>query len=199
MPSPSALVALSAFDRAEIIRAAGPNVGTGNTRVRETVYHAALAVNVAAWDSYLNGVVKDFYNAIATTTDAKFQALHQVSRAQADQALKRFNTPNFEQSRELLVRCTGYDPYGFWSWQRKGLNILQVQGILNEFLQVRHSFAHGFPLPNTTWTVAAQGQVKLRARAVAGSQSLLRHLVRETDRGLKSHIAAAYGITRIWT
>ena len=77
-------------------------------------YHAALAAHVAAWEAYLEQLVRDFFGIISDPTFQKFQALHAIATGRAAEKLEKFNTPNFENSRELLLQVTGYDPYSDW-------------------------------------------------------------------------------------
>lgn len=162
MASPAALKYQLAASRAETLR----NAAT-DKRLRpmprfdaQVYYHAALAAYVAAWDAYINNLVRDFYDAIADPLDTKFHAIYTVAQKLAERSLSRFNTPNWENTRNLLILCTGYDPIHDWIWTRRGMGSVQVRQRLNEILRVRHSFAHGFSMPAYSWNQSSSGRVQ---------------------------------------
>jgi hypothetical protein len=109
--------------------------------------HAALAALVAGWDAFLNEIVREFYRETAKPADSSFTRMHEVARVQAEIRLDRFNTPNWENGRDLLILATGHDPIADWVLSRRGMGVQQVRERLNEILKVRHSFAHGFATP----------------------------------------------------
>ena len=164
----------------------------------QVYYHAALAAYVAAWEAYINGLVSNFYDVIVDSSDSKFYAIYTVARQAAERALSRFNTPNWENTRNLLIQCTDYDPIGDWIWPRRGMVVSQVHERLNEILQVRHSFAHGFDIPAYDWTQSPGGRVQLTSKAIRETEAFFKNLVNVTDNGMKAHINQTYGISSIW-
>lgn len=195
MPSRAAREAANAFRRAVSLRQVPVS---SDARELQTYYHASLAMSVAAWDAYLNAIIGEFYNITANPIDAAFHSLHTIARSFADAAVERFNTPNFENSRALLFSCTGYDPYSDWDWRPRQLGPLQVRDLLNQILRVRHSFAHGFPMPAYPWTRSGGGRVRLTVAGVQTAESLLRYLVSATDRGLRNYIRQAFRLRVRW-
>lgn len=161
-------------------------------------YHAALAVSVASWDAYIKNIIEEFYSVVADPTNTKFHAMYTISQKTTHTSLKKFNTPNWENTRNLLISCTGYDPYSNWSWPRRGLVAQQVKDKLNEILQVRHSFAHGFAIPTYSWTQTPSGKVKLTSKAIKDIEAFFANLVKATDHGMKLHIELSYGIKLLW-
>lgn len=158
--------------------------------------HASLTAYVAAWDAYAKALVKEFFGVVANPRQPAYLAIHTVALKSADLALEKFNTPNWENTRRLLVTQTGYDPIADWSWRH--MNVQSVQLKMNEIVKVRHSFAHGFPLPSLAWTTSPHGRVALTVSAVRGVEAFFRNLVRKTDRGMAHFIALQYGIRRPW-
>lgn len=75
---------------------------------------------------------------------------------------------------------------------------LQVRVRLNEILQVRHSFAHGFNIPAYNWTELPNGRVRLTSKAIQDIEAFFKNLVNVTDAGMKAHIESTYGLTSIW-
>lgn len=165
---------------------------------KQVFYHAALAGYVAAWDAYINNLVRTFYNEIENPRNPEFLAIYSISRQATERALRRFNTPNAENTRALLQQYTGYDPIGDWVWTRRGMVGLQVRERLNEILRVRHSFAHGFSVPGYTWTQSPGGRVRLTSRAIRDTEAFFNNLVNVTDSGMKKHIVLTYGVAVAW-
>lgn len=164
----------------------------------QKLYHAALASAVAAWNAYVKGIVLEFFDSIAVPLVPASTALHAIARSSAERVVSRLNTPNWENSRSALVQGTGYDPYADWQWPRRQMVVHQVQTYLNEILNVRHSFAHGFPIPAYSWTLSLAGRVRLTNSAVADVESLVRHLMTATDIGMKEHILQNFGVRVSW-
>ncbi len=200
MPSRAAQDSTKSFQRALLLRKAGRDLrpSASSPDHVQTYYHASLAITVAAWDAYLNGIVLEFFSTVANPIDVPFHSLHTVARTFGEQALYRFNTPNFENSRSLIVTCTGYDPYSDWGWKPRQLGPLQVRDLLNQILQVRHSFAHGFSVPAYPWTQSSAGRVRLTSAGVATAEALLKYLITATDRGLRAHIWTAFNLAVRW-
>ena len=164
----------------------------------QVYYHAALAAYVAAWNAYISNLVRDFYDIIADPANPKIDAIYIIAKRGAENALARFNTPNAENTRNLLVQHTGYDPIDDWIWPQRGIAGLQVRVRLNEILRVRHSFAHGFDMPAYSWTELPSGRVRLTSKAIQETEAFFKNLVTVTDRGMKAHIESTYGLTSIW-
>ncbi len=131
----------------------------------------------------------------------KYSSVHNIARENSEKLLTRFNTPNASNSRNLLLQCTGYDPINDWLWHRRHtlyLNAQQTRERLNEILNVRHRFAHGFPMPAYSWTQDHRGNLRLTKTSIRDVEFFFNNLVRITDRGVKDHIHLTYAISAIW-
>ena len=199
MLSPAALTYMTTVERIQTLRKAATD-----KRLRpmlndeiQVYYGSALTAYVAAWDAYINNLVRAFYHTI-TDVNPRFHAVYTIARQAAERALERFNTPNWENTRTLLERYTGYDPINDWIWTRRGMSVQQVHDRLNEILRVRHSFAHGFDMPSYNWTESPSGRSRLTSKAIQETEAFFKNLVKVTDRGMKVHIESIYGFANVW-
>jgi hypothetical protein len=173
-------------------------VSTLSHRQRQVHYHASLAASVAAWEAYLEAIVREFLAEISDPTDARFTAVQQLLASRATVELKRFNTPNAENSRNLVYNLTGYDPINDWHWPRRRLGGVATRQLVNEVIQVRHSFAHGYSMPAYGWNSGSGGAARLTTESLAMVRALFSRLTSATDRGLDRHIRVTYGRSRVW-
>ena len=63
---------------------------------------------------------------------------------------------------------------------------------------VRHSFAHGFEMPDYDWTQSPSGRVRLTSKAIQEIEAFFKNLVNITDSGMKAHIKSTYKLANIW-
>jgi hypothetical protein len=170
---------------------------SGRERLR-TLYGAAFVAEVAGWNAYTTDLVRCFFTSVASPLTPHFHAMHSLANTAARLKLDRFTTPNAENARNLVLECTGYDPWPDWQWAARRMHGLAVRARLNEILKVRHSFAHGFAIPGYSWTQSPSGLTRLTLGSVKWTQDFLRHLVMTTDRGLKAHIQTVHGVAVPW-
>jgi hypothetical protein len=196
MASPAAIKHKALVARAAIILKADRS--SLHREEVQAVYGAACVAEVAAWNAYVIECVTCFFKEVANPVVPHFHALHTLANGAATLQLGRFNTPNAENTRNLLTHCTGYDPWNDWQWPARGMNALSVQQRLNEILKVRHSIAHGFDMPGYVWTQAPSGETRLTLEALASIRSFLKHLVATTDKGLRNHLVNVYGAVPRW-
>lgn len=197
MPSPAAAKYFDEIKKVRILRelANDKRLKPSSPRIA-TCRHASLTVNVAIWDAYIKHLVNEFFRVTADPLTVKFHALHTIAQDMAKRSLERFNTPNWENTRNLLIQYTGYDPINDWHWT--SYNVQQVRERLNQILKVRHSFAHGFTMPAYSWTQTATGRVELSDNALGDNELFFANLVTKTDDGMKSHINTIYSIILRW-
>lgn len=164
--------------------------------------HAALATQVAAWDAYIKALSLEYFRATASPTDIRFSAMHDLLKAQLEIELKKFNTPNSDNCRNLLLKYTKFDPWPTWLDVKFNGSIisasLAVRNVLDEILKLRHSFAHGFAIPANSWNMDSSGSATLNCKILGETRRFLVEVCGKTDRGLASHIATQHGILNPW-
>jgi len=200
MPSPARHKYLAGARKALILREVASRLlrRVSPSDWKQVCYHASLAASVAAWDAYIKEIIANFFDVTADPLTLRFNSVHTLARQSARSASGRFNTPDWEKSRNLLMQQTGYDPYSDWAWTVRGWTAQVVRNRLDEILKVRHSFAHGFALPALTWTQLPSGRIRLAASALRENEAFFAFLVRVTDKGISKHIHAAYGVATGW-
>ena len=192
MPSPAASTYTTSASHIGTLRKAATDSRLRPMSLDEIriYYHAGLTAYVAAWNTYIKNLVRDFYDAIVDPSDPKFRAIYTIARKRAENALTRFNTPKAENTRNILVWYTGYDPINTLLWiQREKLD---------DIVEVRHSFAHGFDMPSNTWTQSLGKRGNLTSKAIQEVGAFFKNLVEVTDNGMKAYIESTYGLTNIW-
>ena len=196
MPSPAAASYKSLSARSSIILRADRSV-LGRREV-QALYGAAFVAQVAAWNAYVARLPGCFFQEVSNPAQPNFHALHTLVETFANAQLDRFNTPNAENTRNLIIGCTGYDPWPDWLWPAHAMTALAVRERLNEILKVRHSLAHGFAMPGYMWTQGATGQTRLTLQTLSETRAMLNHLVLRSDQGLRAHMIAVYGVAAAW-
>lgn len=118
MPSVAASNYQAGAERAHILLTTGTDLRLRPMiRAQIQVYlQASLATSVAAWDAYIHDIVREFFQVIANPLVPGYHTLHKIAQTASEIALKRFNTPNWENSRNLLASYAGYDPIADWIW-----------------------------------------------------------------------------------
>ncbi|MDQ7809682.1 HEPN domain-containing protein [Amycolatopsis sp. A133] len=161
-------------------------------------YAACLAAHVAAWETYLENVVKDFLTLVADPLDVRYSAVIDLLAPKIDSELKRFNTPKYGNARDLIYTSTGYDPINDWNWPSRGMGGPAVKNLVDEIVTVRHHFAHGAPMRAYSWNTNKTGQARLTDDCLNLVRGIFSHLAGVTDRNLSGHIKATYSIGKVW-
>ncbi len=200
MPSQAFDSFLRAEAEALLLRetATEPRLRPISSATKSKYLHAALTAHVAAWDNYVRSVVREYYREISDPLDLRLSHAQGISFQFVEEKLKKLNTPNWDNARNAIVLCTGYDPFGDWRWRAAGLSSNDVREFLNEVFRARHSFAHGFAMPQLNWLARTPGNHNLNVESMKKVEKLLRHLALQTDRGLSLHAATIYGSAPIW-
>lgn len=118
-------------------------------RTREVALNRAIVMfSVGAWQAYVQDVVTKAYDLLAPPAGQP-QGWYLVGRGQLELAIGRYNTPNAENTRDLLLHV-GFDPWPAWTWREGPVRLapVDVRNRLNRWLRVRHAIAHGDDLPS---------------------------------------------------
>lgn len=164
----------------------------------EPSLHAALASFVSAWEAYIESLCIEILEAIASCANAQTAAVLSVLQLEAKNNIEKFNTPNFDNSRNLILRFTGFDPYNYMTMGSLGFSVQQTHTRLNEILKIRHAFAHGFAIPNLPWLTRYGVQSRLSKKNVTLAGKSLSDLVKSIDAAAANHLRTTYGLTTGW-
>ncbi|MGV9700770.1 HEPN domain-containing protein [Streptomyces sp. NPDC003483] len=202
MPSVARTNFRRAVDRAILLRKACCQQRRGrrlSDDVRQVHYHSHLAACVAAWEAYVESIVLEFLDRSSRPLDPAFSELRNLLRECTVNANKKFNTPNWDNSRNHVIRHTGFDPITSWSTAQSGSSSISAKTFLNDILLVRHSFAHGFPLPSTVpWLTVDGSQRLLSVKNLKEVESFLKSLTAATDAGLSARLASVFAVQVKW-
>lgn len=182
-------------------RLLGANDGHNAILGRVDFFHASWAAYIASWDAYLKAVCLEYITksnvaltlGIPNPAVIAFQGIHEVALSLFRSRIEKFNTPNFDNSREFVVQCTGQDFYGDWRWDGKGYTNIQIKELLNEAVRVRHSFAHGFPVRNIAYLSVVDGNNAISYRKAVFVRSMVNHLAITTDGALNARLLEIFG------
>ena len=202
MPSKAAIEFGRARFNARLLLAAAarqPKTAADFPAHKAVCLHAALAMLVAAWEAYLERLLREVQFEISDSTQTRLSAVLALLTQITESEIKRFNTPNYSNSRELFIKHIGYDPINDWDWPGGGLSGIQSRNRLDEILQVRHSFAHGFPVPTDIHWVRSRNRPGVLNVAILQSvDKFIAHMIAVTDQGLKDHLKLVYGVIVKW-
>src|SRR6266516_2786371 len=120
-----------------------------------------------------------------------------LRRAEIARGVKKFNTPNDVEVRDLLVGALEFKPWPNWSWH-SGPRLWgekEMRDKLNDWVLIRHSVAHGFPLPNPVeWIKDAQNRPRLTLLLLKECKRFFSHLVAQTDDSFRLWLQNHHGV-----
>lgn len=195
--------------------------GQGRRHRQEAIHHAGVVMMVAAWESYIEKALMGALDAIENEAGIVPGAAAEVAavaappipvpawarlalelrRTEIANGVKRFHTPNADNVRDLLTRSLRFDPWAHWEWRRgpRQWDENEMRRRLNSWVQVRHSVAHGFPLPsNIPWLNDPHGRPRLTLTLLRECKKFFEHLVGCTDDAMAVHLHNHHGIPRPW-
>ncbi len=195
--------------------------GQGRRHRQEAIHHAGVVMMVAAWESYIEKVLMEALDAIENEVGiapgaaaggaaaaappipvpAWAKLAFVLRRTDIRNYVKRFHTPDAVNVRDLLTRSLDFHPWSHWEWRngRRQWDQNEMRNRLNSWVLVRHSVAHGFPLPgNIPWLNDPQGRPRLTLTLLRECKKFFEHLVGCTDEAMAVHLHNHHGIPRPW-
>ncbi len=176
--------------------------GAGRRHRQEAIHRAGVVLTVAAWEAYVEEVVRETAIAMAPQF---FQATvgerqtHSLMVAGVSARAKSFNTPDYKKVRNLF-KLIKFDITGAWSWHapNRNWNHAVMKKKLNEWLQIRHCVAHGADLPKSiTWIIGLSGEARLTLNHLLECRRFFAKLVKQSDSAIRAHAIAVLG-TQPW-
>ncbi len=127
---------------------ANVRAGAGRRWKEVSLNSAAVALTVAAWQAYVDACVEAILSTIQPAAGTPEEKHFHLVNASTRTVLKNFSTPNAQKTRELFLNV-GFDPRPHWTWTWYGQlwTVLDAEQTINQWLDVRHAVAHGFPIP----------------------------------------------------
>jgi len=182
--------------------------GRGRRHEQDALHRAGVVLIVAAWQAYIEKLLLEGLDVISSSlrdpaagTPAWTLQAFKMRRSQVEIFVKKFNTPNDTNARDLLLDALGFNPWPAWEWRRgrRQWDVKEVRKRTNAWVLVRHSIAHGFDLPDdVTWLRGRNGRARLTLRLLKECRSHFQHLVSKTDAAFADHLVNEYGLARPW-
>lgn len=182
--------------------------GRGRRHEQDALHRAGVVLTVAAWQAYIEKIVAEALDII----DAEMRnplagspqwAVHtfQLRRAAILNAVKKFNTPDDVKIRDLFQDSFGFSPWINWEWRqgRRQWTQAETRRRTNTWVLVRHSIAHGFPLPSDVdWLQGSNGQARLTLNLLQECRKHFVYLAERINHAFADHLMTAHGIARPW-
>ena len=119
---------------------------------------AGVVFCVAAWQAYAENVIKEVYEAVkskmlSSNVDeiSLLKKFFELNEELLEKRIKYFNTPDSKNLKDLFKDTLKINPNDFWRHavmiSNNGYKSRNTQEIMNFWVNVRHSVAHGSELP----------------------------------------------------
>jgi len=174
--------------------------GKGRRHQQNALHHAGVAMTVAAWESYVERIVMEAMDAVAplsvVTTPTPpvppwAKQVFALRRAEVATLVRKFHAPNAGNARDLMRAALEFDPCICWTWLvgPRQWDQNEMRRRLDQWVQIRHSVAHGFSLPaDISWLKGPEGKPRLTLRLLCECKRFFEHVVTQTDRGFADHL-----------
>jgi hypothetical protein len=187
--------------------------GKGRRHRQDAIHRAGVVMMVAAWQGYIEAIVRESYDAIeaaaGTTEDAAksgdapvwARQVFALRRNDIEIRIKKFNTPNSTFVRDILKDTLGFTPWPIWEWRsrRRQWSQQEMKMRMDTWVNIRHSVAHGYALPNNVeWLKNSSGSPRLTLLLLKECRRYFKYVVEHTDDAVASHLHTYNGIVKPW-
>ncbi len=178
--------------------------GRGRRHRQEALYRAGVVMTVAAWESYVEDVLNEAFGALDPGPGARVgeRMAWALGSTAAQQAARKFNTPNAQNVATLFEAHLGLDTAPNWAVTVNGVSYTseQAKSRINTWLDIRHKVAHGGALPgDVSWIRSPSGTPRLTLALMNDCRGFFSELARQTDAALAAHLVLRFGLpARPW-
>lgn len=172
----------------------------------DALSRAGVVFCVASWQAYVVNVIIEAHEEIKL----KMRSLNadeviffaddycELNETILKDRIKYFNTPNSENVTKLFKTTLAFDPKKYWNPQEMindetMLGGSSVQAIMNFWLDVRHSIAHGSNLPKDRRR-GPEKDFSFGHESLVKCVGFFTFLATQTDVGLNSYLAKKFDI-----
>jgi hypothetical protein len=187
--------------------------GPGRRHEQDAIHRAGVVMIVAAWEAYVEQVLLEALEVIeqdagigpAGTSSAGVPRwvphAFGLRKTELANLVKRFNTPNAKNVRDLLLEGLSFNPWRHWSWSapRRQWGEQEMRAEVDGWLDVRHSVAHGAALPVDFATIMDRnGRARLTLPLLKQCKAFFAHTVAQTDAALGAFLRSDHGVSTSW-
>lgn len=183
--------------------------GKGRRHQQDAIHRAGVVMVVAAWQAYIEKIIPEVLDAIEAGINdqtAVPPAPHwahlsfKLRRAAIETQIRRFNTPNADNTRKLLQDAIGFDPWPSWTWRhpRRNWDEKATRDRTDDWVRVRHTIAHGTDLPNFQFLQGNNGAPRLTLKLLKECLKHFKHVASKTDDALRGFLVKNYGMAAPW-
>jgi hypothetical protein len=156
-------------------------------------------MTVAAWESYVEGLLKESFKALQPNAGASVgeRSTWALANTAAHLATKKFNTPNAKNVADLFEEHLGIAVMAAWSVNTKTATYTSDQSKtrINQWLDIRHKIAHGGSLPsNITWILNPKNKPRLTLALMNEVKAFFHELAKSMDEHVANELVAQYGL-----
>lgn len=184
--------------------------GPGRRHEQDAIHRAGVVMTVAAWQAYVEKIIPEALDVIgadirdpaavppAPTWSRNSFLLH---CAAVQIQIKKFNTPNAANTRDLLKASFGFDPLPFWVWHQgpRQWDNKRTRKRTEDWVRIRHTIAHGYALPDDMgFLKGVNGNARLTLGLLKECLKHFKHIALKTDDALRDCLENDYGITAPW-
>lgn len=187
--------------------------GQGRRHEQDAIHRAGVVMMVAAWEGYIEKVTLEALDklendaGIASTAStappvpAWARHVFGLRRAEIGNRVKKFHTPDSTNVRDLFFGTLEFDPWPSWEWRsrRRQWDPREMRKRLDAWVLIRHSVAHGFPLPcDIEWLKGPSGSERLTLSLLKECKSYFERIAQQTDDAFAGFLHGHHGIPMPW-